>query len=88
MTQSMDLLSDFIKAYEYLKVHISAAQYQKLTIVMLTRYYKSAGHFKAKLNEIKRTNTYFVGDFIKKSLRKLGLLKLFKYSLESTFNKK
>jgi glycosyltransferase involved in cell wall biosynthesis len=86
MTQSMDMLGDFIKAYEYLKAHLSAEQYQKLTIVLLSRYYKSAGRFKTKLNEIKRTNTYLVGDFIKKSLRKLGLLKLFKYFLESTFN--
>jgi glycosyltransferase involved in cell wall biosynthesis len=88
MTQSMDMLGDFIKAYEYLKAHLSAEQYQKLTLVLLTRYYKSAVNFKAKLNEIKTKNTYFAGDFIKKSLRKLGLLKLFKCFLESTFNKK
>lgn len=88
MTQSVDMLGDFIKAYEYLKAHLSAVQYQKLTIVLLSRYYKSAGHFKGKLNEIKTTNTYFVGDFIKKSLRKLGLLKLCKCFLESNFNKK
>tara|TARA_R110002126_G_scaffold4551_5_gene24079 strand:- start:343 stop:762 length:420 start_codon:yes stop_codon:yes gene_type:complete len=88
MTQSLDMLGDFIKAYQYLKSYLSAEEYQKLTIVLLSRYYKSAGRFKTKLNEIKRTNTYFVGNFIKKSLRKLGLLKLFKYFLESTFNKK
>jgi hypothetical protein len=35
MTQSLDMLGDFIKAYEYLKAHLSAAQYQKLTIVLL-----------------------------------------------------
>jgi hypothetical protein len=28
MTQSMDMLGDFIKAYEYLKAHLSAEQYQ------------------------------------------------------------
>jgi hypothetical protein len=39
---------------------------------MLLSRYKSAGRFKGKLNEIKQ-QTYFVGDFIKKSLRKLGL---------------
>lgn len=88
ITQSVDMLSDFIKAYECLKEHLSVEQYQKLTIVLLTRYYKSAGYFKSKVNEIKTTNTYFIGNFIKKVLRKMGLLKLFKYFLESIFKKK
>ena len=88
MTQSMNMLGDFIKAYEHLQAHLSVAQYQKLTIVLLTRYYKSAGHFKAKLNEIKTANTYLVGNFIKKVLLKLGLLKLFTNFLVSIINKK
>ena len=88
MTQSVDMLADFIKAYEYLEGQLSVDQHHKLTIGLLARYYNSAGHFKYKLNEIKTTNTYFVGNFIKKVLRKLGLLKLFKYLFESNFCKK
>jgi hypothetical protein len=83
MTQSMDMLGDFIKAYEYLKAYYQQNNI-KTDISVAHWYYKSV-NFKAKLNEIKQ-NTYFVSDFIKKSLRKLGLLNHLSV-LESTFIK-
>ena len=82
MTQSVDMLDDFIRAYQYLKPYLSAEEYQKLTIVLLTRYYKSAGYFKGRLNQVKVTNTYRLGFLLKKIVLKLRILKTCKYFFE------
>lgn len=82
MTQSVDMLDDFIRAYQYLKAYLSAEEYQKLTIVLLTRYYKSAGYFKYRLNQEKSTNTYRTGFLLKKIALKLRILKPCKYFFE------
>ncbi|OCB76552.1 glycosyltransferase family 2 protein [Flavobacterium crassostreae] len=88
ITQSKDMLPDVIKAYQYLKTPLSESQYQGLTISMLSRYYTSAVYFKTKRNEIKASNTYIVGNLIKRGLSKLGILKPFKKVLEWIYTKK
>jgi hypothetical protein len=82
MTQSVDMLNDFIRAYQYLKPYLSAEEYQKLTIALLSRYYKSAGYFKGRLNQVKVTNTYKLGFLLKKIVLKLRILKPCKYFFE------
>lgn len=82
MTQSVDMLNDFIRAYQYLQPYLSAEEYQKLTIVLLSRYYKSAGYFKGRLNQVKVTNTYRLGFLLKKIVLKLRILKPCKYFFE------
>jgi hypothetical protein len=77
-----DLHSDQLKAYEYFKNNLSEAEFHKLSVVLISRYYRSTIHFKTKLNEIKQTNTYKLGYLIKKALRKLGILKPSKYLFE------
>lgn len=82
MTQSVDMLDDFIRAYQYLKPYLSDEEYHNLTIVLLSRYYKSAGYFKYRLNQVKSTNTYRLGILLKKIVLKLRILKTCKYFFE------
>lgn len=81
-TMSGDLYSDQLKAYEYFKNNLSEVEFHKLSVILISRYYRSANYFKGKLNDIKHTNTYKFGDLIKKALRKLGILKPSKYLFE------
>jgi len=81
-TMTEDLHSDQLKAYEYFKKNLSEAEFYKLSVVLISRYYKSTTYFKTKLNEIKLSNTYRVGYLIKKVLRKLRILKPCKYLFE------
>jgi len=81
-TMTKEMHSDQLKAYEYFKNTLSEAEFHKLSVVLISRYYRSTIHFKTKLNEIKQTNTYKLGYLIKKALRKLGILKPSKYLFE------
>lgn len=81
-TMAKEMHSDQIKAYEYFKNSLSEAEFHKLSIILISRYYKSANYFKGKLNNIKQTNTYKFGYLFKKVLYKLGILKPAKYLFE------
>jgi len=87
-TMSGDLYSDQLKAYEYFKNNLSEAEFYKLSVILISRYYKATSYFKTKLNELKHTNTYKLGYLIKKVLMKLGILKPFKRLFEKIVNLK
>ena len=77
-TMSGDLYSDQLKAYEYFKKNLSEAEFYKLSVILISRYYRSTSNFKTKLFEVKQSNTYKLGYLIKKVLKKLGILKPFR----------
>lgn len=82
MTMTSDILSEYIKAYEYLKSLITDEEYHKLSLALFSKYFRKSGDFNKKIILIKQTNTYKLGYLIKKSLRKLGILKPAKYLFE------
>ncbi|KUJ63749.1 hypothetical protein AR687_00750 [Flavobacteriaceae bacterium CRH] len=77
-TLSRDMLEDQLKAYEYFKDFLNEEDFHKMSLVLISRYYKKSGYFITKYNEIKNSNTYKIGNLIKKSLRKLHILNLSK----------
>lgn len=87
-TMTENLLVDQLKAYEYFKNNLSEAEFHKLSVILISRYYKSANYFKGKLNDIKQTNTYKFCYLFKKALRKLGILKPAKYLFEEVLKLK
>lgn len=82
MTMKSDILSEYIKAYEYLKLLISVEEYQRLSLALFSKYFRKSVAFNKKLNDIKQSNTYKTGYLVKKALRKLGVLKPAKYLFE------
>lgn len=82
MTMKSDILSEYIKAYEYLKSLISEEEYHKLSLALFSKYFRKSAGFNKKLNDIKQSNTYKFGYLIKKVLMKLGILKPSKYLFE------
>ena len=87
-TMTGGIYIDQLKAYEYFKNTLSEAEFHKLSVILISRYYRSTSFFKTKLNEIKHTNTYKLGYLIKKVLVKLGILKPFKRLFEKIVNLK
>ncbi len=77
-TLSRDMLEDQLKAYEYFKNFLTEEEFHKMSLVLISRYYRKSGHFIHEYNLVKKSNTYKTGNFIKKSLRKLRLLKFAK----------
>jgi len=82
ITATKDMLSDFIRAYEYFKRILSDEEFNKLSLVLISRYYGATIYFKTKMSDVKLSNTHKVGNFIKKFLRKLGILKPSKWVLK------
>lgn len=78
MTMTKDMLPDFLFAYHYFKGILSEEAFNKLTIVLISRYYRSSIYFKTKLNSVWQSNTHKLGNFMKKFIKKLGILKFSK----------
>lgn len=76
MTMTKDMLPDFIKAFEYLKTILTEKQYQKLSLVLITRYFNSSSEVKKRIRLTKASNTYQTGLLIKKIVKAVGLLPL------------
>ncbi len=76
MTKS--LLDDQIKAYEHLKVILDEKEFHKLSIILITRYYKTQEALKNRLRNVKLSNSYQTGLMIKKMLKAIGILKVSK----------
>lgn len=77
-----DMTQDIIKAYNLFRLILTVDEFNKLSETLFLRYVKSAGYLKLKLNVVQNSNRYKVGNFIKKSLRKLGLLNISKKALK------
>lgn len=78
-TMTKGLYDDQIKAYEYFKNLLSDEEFHKLSLVLISRYYKSNDDFKNRLRVTKKSNSYQTGLLIKKVLKTLGILRPFKY---------
>lgn len=78
MTSTMDMLPDYIKACDYFGNFLQENEFRKFTLVLISRYYKSNQDFKHRLIATKNSNSYQTGLLIKKVLKAVGLLNLFK----------
>jgi glycosyltransferase involved in cell wall biosynthesis len=76
MMMTKDMLFDQLKAYEYFKGILSEEEFHRLSLVLISRYYKSNEELKHKLRVIKESNTYQTGLMIKKILNSIGVLKI------------
>ena len=76
MTKSM--LKDQIEAYKYLKNVITEDEFYKLSIILISRYYKTQEVIKHRLRVLKKSKPYQTGLMIKKTLKILGLLQIAK----------
>jgi hypothetical protein len=76
--KTKSLYEDQIKACEYFKYYLSEQEFYKLSMLLISRYYKSNDDLKCRLKAIKNSNSYQTGLMIKKILKTLGILKLFK----------
>lgn len=76
MTMTKDMLPDFISAYEYFKDIVSEDEFDRLSKVLISRYYNSSSETKKKVRLVKASNSYQTGLLIKKGLRSFGLLSL------------
>jgi len=76
--KSKSLYEDQIKACEYLKCYLSEQEFYKLSMLLISRYYKSNDDLKYRLKAIKNSNSYQTGLMIKKILNMLGIMKLTK----------
>ena len=81
MTMTTNMLDDQIKAYQILKNIVSASDFNKITIVLISRYYTSSSNAKQTIRQLKASNTYKGGKLVKKILRKIGMIKSFRYLL-------
>jgi glycosyltransferase involved in cell wall biosynthesis len=75
-TMTKSLLLDQLKAYEYFKGLLSEEEFHRLSLVLISRYYKSNEELKHKWRAIKESNTYQTGLMIKKFLNSIGVLKI------------
>jgi glycosyltransferase involved in cell wall biosynthesis len=81
-TLSRNMLEDELKAYDYFKEILNEDEFNKLSTILISRYYRKSIHFVKKYNETKSSNTYFVGKIIKKGLQKIYLLNFAKAILK------
>jgi len=79
MTMTKNMLLDSLEAYEYFKTMLNEEEFHRLSLVLISRYFKSNEEFKNRLRSVKSSNTYQTGLMIKKVLKKLGILKPFRY---------
>ena len=59
----------------------SIIDFNKITIVLISRYYASSSNAKQTIRQLKASNTYKGGKLVKKILRKIGMIKPFRYLL-------
>lgn len=76
ITMTKDMLPDQLKAYTYFKGILSEEEFNRLSVVLISRYYKSNQELKHKWRVIKESNTYQTGLMIKKILNSIGVLKI------------
>ncbi len=82
------LSDDHLKACAYFGSFLSEEEYQQFALVLLSRYYKLYIDYKFRLSNTKNSNSYQTGLMIKKVLKTMGVLTLFKRFLPYIFNLK
>lgn len=82
MTITKNMLIDFLNTHQYFKNILSEEEFNKLTAVLISRGYRATIYYKTRLNAAWQSNTFKSGNFIKKFLRRLGILELSKTVLK------
>jgi len=77
-TMSKSYLKDQIKAYEIFKTLLTEEEFNRFSIVLIARYYRSQEELKKRVRAIKKSNSYQTGLLVKKILKMIGVLKLAK----------
>jgi glycosyltransferase involved in cell wall biosynthesis len=88
MTATQSMAADYLKAYQYFKTILTETEFFQLSQVIILRYYSSNSKFKKLLSITKQSNSYKLGLGIKKILKKLGVLSIFKTLFNYFFAKK
>lgn len=78
-----DMTQDIIKAHNIFRLILSEEEFNKLSEILFLRYIKYTSYLKFSLINIQNSNRYRVGNIIKKSLYKLGALKMSKKILKN-----
>ncbi|WP_248723500.1 glycosyltransferase family A protein [Seonamhaeicola sp. ML3] len=77
-TKTKSLHHDQILAYDCFKTFLNEDEYQKLSKVLISRYYREQEKYKNKLSEVKESNPYQAGLMIRKVLKQIRLLGVFR----------
>lgn len=72
------LCEDHIKACGCFRDYLSGEEYHQFSLQLISRYYKLYEDYKYRLSTTKNSNSYQTGLMVKKVLKTVGLLKLFK----------
>lgn len=85
-TQSMTV--DYVSAYDYFKTILSDTEFYILSKVLIERYYNSTFKFKKLLNDTRESNSFKLGVKLKKIVKKIGVLHIFKSLFSYLFQQK
>ena len=77
-TKIKSIYRDQMLAYEYFKTILSKEEYRQLSKTLISRYYIEQEEYKKRLHLVKNSNSYQTGLMIKKALKKILLLSLFR----------
>ncbi|TRX20912.1 glycosyltransferase family 2 protein [Flavobacterium franklandianum] len=83
-----DMTQDIIKAHNIFRLILSEEEFNKLSEILFVRYINYTSYLKFSLINIQKSNRYRVGNMIKKSLYKLGVLKMSKKILKNVLKVK
>jgi glycosyltransferase involved in cell wall biosynthesis len=72
------LCEDHVKACDYFRKYLSEEEYHKFSMLLISRYYTLYEDYKYRLEATKNSNSYQTGLMVKKVLKTVGVLKLFK----------
>ena len=81
MTMNNDFLPDIIKSFQRFKTILTNEEFDAFTENLISKYYIAISNQKSTVRQIKASNTYLGGKLIKKVLKKVRLIKLFRYLL-------
>lgn len=77
-TMSKSIFEDQMLAYDYFKEILTESQFYEFSKILIFRYYIEQEEFKNRLKTVKKSKPYQTGLMIKKALKTLGLLNMFK----------
>lgn len=78
MTRTKNMMPDMLKAYIHFKDNLPEEQFHKLSVTLISRYYENASFLKKNIRDLKAIPYVRFGIFLRRGLKKLGILKPFK----------
>lgn len=85
ITNSKNLLIDYLNALRYFKTILSSLEYDKLQEKLIARFYNTGLLLQRENIKIKNSNEYRLGKFLKKVATKSRLLFVFRILMKSKF---